>query len=121
MSRRAGEVVVAIHRDQAELGVRRGVIRIDRERFLRRLAGASEAVLTREHAERGLVVEVPRQSFPSRRVARIDLEHLAVKRVRLLHGLDIVLPPELAGLEVERVSLRIGRARLRRFAQQRHL
>ena len=37
--RRVGEVVVAIHRDVAEQGMSRCVLRIDRERLHRRLAG----------------------------------------------------------------------------------
>ena len=40
------------------------------------------------------------------------------KRIGLLERLSGVLPPELAGLQVQRIGLGIGRARLRRGAEQ---
>ena len=48
--RRAGEVVVAVHRDPAEPGVGRCVVRIDRERLRGRLAGLGEPLLVGQQA-----------------------------------------------------------------------
>ena len=114
MQRGTGEVVVAVHRDQAETGVGRCVVRIDRQRLLRRLAGLGEALLAGQQALACLVDEVAGQPVPRRGVARIDRQHLAVERVGLLERLGCELPSELDGLQVQRVGLGIGRARLRR-------
>ena len=119
--RRTGEIVVAIHRDTAEPGVGRRVLRIDRERLHRRLAGLGIPLLVGQQAHARLVGEVAGQPVPRRGVARIDRQYLAVQRVGLLERLGGVLPSELHGLQVKRVRLGIGRARLRRRAEQRDL
>ena len=99
----------------------RRVVRIDRERLHRRLAGLGVPLLVGQQALARLVGEVRGQPGPRRGVARIDRQHLAVERVGLLERLGGVLPPELHGLQVQRVRLGIGRARLRRRAEQRDL
>ena len=119
--RGTGEVVVAVHRDTAEPGVGRCVVRIDRERLHRRLAGLGVPLLVGQQALARLVGEVAGQPVPRRGVARIDRQHLAVERVGLLERLGGELPSELDGLQIERVRLGIGRARLRRRAEQRDL
>ena len=110
--RRASEVVVAEHRDPAEPGVGQRVVRIDRQRLRRRLAGLSEPFLAGQKALAHLVVQILGQRGPRRRVARIDRQHLAEQRVGLLERLGGELPSELDGLQVQRVRLGIGRARL---------
>ena len=121
MQRGTGEVVVAVHRDPAELGMGRCVVRIDRKRLHGRLAGLGESFLVGQQALARLVAEVAGQPVPRRGVARIDRQHLAVKRVGLLERLGGELPSELDGLEIKRVRLGIGRACLRRRAEQRDL
>ena len=68
-----------------------------------------------------LADELRASPCPRRSVARIDRQHFAVERVGLLERLGRVLQSELDGLQVERVRLGIGRARLRRRAEQRDL
>ena len=121
MLRGTGEVVVAVHLDPAELGMGRCVVRIDRKRLHGRLAGLGESFLAGQKALACLAGEVASQPVPRRDVARIDRQHLAVKRVGLLERLGCELPSELDGLQVQRVRLGIGRARLRRRAEQRDL
>src|SRR5262249_59861976 len=50
VQRGTGEVVVAVHRDPADLGMGRRVVRIDRERLHGRLAGLGEAFLAGQKA-----------------------------------------------------------------------
>ena len=101
-----GKVVVGGHRDQAEIGMGRRVVRIDRKRLRRRLAGLGVPLLVGQQALARLVAEVVRQPVPRRGVARIDRQHLAVQRVGLLERLGGVLPSELPGLQVQRVAPR---------------
>ena len=97
------------------------VVRIDGERLHGRLAGRGERLLLGLGADGHLVDGVARQLRPRRRVPGIDREHPAQKHVRLRETLRGSLPCELDGLEVERVGLGIGRARLGRRAEQRDL
>ena len=78
-------------------------------------------LLVGQQALARLVGEVAGQRGPRRGIARIDRQHLAVQRVGLLERLGGALPSELDGLQVQRVGLGIGRAHLRRRAEQRDL
>src|SRR5438093_9880831 len=98
MSRSAGEIVVAEHRDPPEAGVRWRVVGINRKRLLRRLPGASIALLAGQQAYAHLGVEVRGQPVPRRGVARIDFEYLPQKRVGLRKRLEIQLSPKFPGL-----------------------
>src|SRR5205085_2511926 len=91
---------------------------VDRKRPHGRLAGLGESFLAGQKALARLVAEVASQPVPRRGVARIDRQHFAVKCVGLLERLGCELPSELDGLEIKRVGLRIGRARLGRRAEQ---
>jgi len=99
----------------------RCVVRIDRKRLHGRLAGLANPSLP---GRRPWPVSLPKlraSPYPRRGVARIHRHHLAVKRVGLLERLGCELPSELDGLEIKRVRLGIGRARLRRRAEQCNL
>jgi len=118
VQRGTGEVVVAVHRDPAEPGMGRCVVRIDRKRLHGRLARLSKPLLVGQQALAHLAGEVRGQPVPRRDVAWIDRQHLAVKRVGLLERLGGERPSELDSLEIKRVRLGIGGACLRRRAKQ---
>src|SRR5262249_61794153 len=54
-------------------------------------------------------------------IARIDFECLTEERIGLSERFGVHLPPELPTLQIERIGLRIGRAHLRRRAEQLYL
>ena len=92
--RGTGEVVVAVHRDRAD---RRGPAPCSgsiASALHGRLAGLGESCLARQQALARLVAEVAGQPGPRRDVARIDRQHLAVKRVGLLERLGGERPSE---------------------------
>src|SRR5262245_57541511 len=100
--------------------MRRRVVWIDCQRFLVRLTRTSEAFATAQQPETCFVDEIPRQPVPSRGIARINLERLSEKCIRLRKRLGSDLPPKLYRLKVKRVSLRISLANRRLRAQQCH-
>jgi hypothetical protein len=104
--------------DPTEPRVRRCVVRVDRERLHRRLAGLGVALLVGQQALIRLVVEILCLRDPRWGIARIDRQHLAIERVGLLERLGGARPSELLCLQVHCVSLGIGRARFRRRTEQ---
>src|SRR5437016_5209875 len=96
----------------------RCVVRIDRKRLHGRLAGLGESFLARQKALACLVGEVAGQPDPRRGVARIDRQHLAVRRtepsstcatcsVRAISGMPVSLPLN-ANDEVRAVTCNCG-------------
>ena len=84
-SRRRREVPVVVHRDPAEAGVRRRVLRVERQRLLGRLARQSDALVGGPQADVHLPTSRHRPG-PTHAGAyvRVDRERLLVQRDRLL-------------------------------------
>ena len=97
------------------------IIRVDRQRLVRGRAGQGIALLDGPQAPVRLVAVHRRQAIPCGDVIRGDGQRLLVQRDGLLESLGRALAAEVAGLQEQGISFRVGLLGYGRSAQQRNL